>query len=84
MKLTLPDGVLNDSQITEDELRFDLALGLFIDDKATLGQAAQIAGMSRPAFLDELGKRKLPVHYSAVDLEADLETIGKLEGDTGG
>ena len=79
MKLTLPDGLLRDAQITEEELRFDLALGLFIDDKATLGQAARLAGMSGPAFLDELGKRKLPVHYGIQDLEADIETIRELE-----
>lgn len=58
------DGVhvLRGRAMTEDELRFDLALGLYVDEKVTLGQAAQVAGMSTPAFLDELGKRKIPVH----------------------
>lgn len=65
--------------MTEDELRFDLALGLYVDEKVTLGQAARVAGMSAPAFLDELGKRKIPVHYYVEDLDADMNTLRALE-----
>jgi len=79
MNLTLPDDVLRGKKLTEEEIRFDLALGLFIDERATLGQAARIAGMSTPSFLDELGKRKIPIHYGLEDLAADEATIRALE-----
>jgi len=81
VNLTLPDDVLKGRQITEEELRFNLALGLFINDKATLGQAARLAGMSTPAFLDELGKRRIPVHYGLEDLAADEATLRAIAGD---
>jgi predicted HTH domain antitoxin len=35
--------------------------------------------MSVPAFLDEIGRRKIPIHYGAEDLEADLRTLQSLE-----
>lgn len=84
MELKLPDDLLKGQEVTEEELRFDLALGLFIDRKVTLGRAARIAAMSKPAFLDELGKRKIPVHYDAQDLESDLRTLRALEEQTKG
>ena len=56
-----------------------LALGLYIDERATVGQAARVAGLSTPAFLDELGRRKIPVHYGLEDLEADMATVRTLE-----
>ena len=84
MDLTLPDDILKGRRMTEEELKFDLALGLYIDEKATLGQAARIAGMSTPAFLDELGKRKIPIHYGIEDLAADEATLRALEGGSRG
>ncbi len=69
--------------MTSEELRFVLALGLCVDEKVTLGQAARIAGMSAPAFLDELGKRKIPVHYGMEDLAADEAAVRDLESGTG-
>jgi len=80
MELSLPDELLRGTQLTEDQLRLDLALGLYFDGKVTLGRGAEIAGISKPAFLDELGKRRIPVHYGRDDLEADLKTIAKLQG----
>ena len=55
------------------------ALGLYIDDRASLGRAARIAGISVPAFLDELGKRKIAIHYDQEDLASDLRTLESLE-----
>lgn len=79
MQLTLPDDLIQETGLTQDQLRFDLVLGLYIDEKVTLGRGAEIAGLSKSAFLDELGKRRIPVHYDARDVQADLETIAVLQ-----
>ncbi|MFO1432834.1 MAG: UPF0175 family protein [Candidatus Competibacteraceae bacterium] len=78
MTLSLPEPLLEGILLTEQELRFELALGLYVDQRATLGQAARLAGMSRPAFLDALGARHLPIHYDEADLDADLQVIHHL------
>lgn len=79
MKLNLPEPLITGLVLTEQDLLFELALGLYADRKATLGQAARLAGLSRPAFLDALGQRQLPIHYDEDDLEADIQTVRRLE-----
>ncbi len=66
-----------EDQISPQEA-LHLAIGLFADDKVTLGQAASIAGISQPAFLQELGKQRVPVHYGVEELEQDIATAKKL------
>ena len=60
------------------ELLFDLAVGLFIDGRLTSGRAASLAGLSKIAFLDELGRRRIPMPYDERDLEADLQTLREI------
>jgi len=41
-----------------------LAIGLFVTEEVTLGQAAESAGISQTVFLKELGVRRIPIHYA--------------------
>jgi predicted HTH domain antitoxin len=45
----------------EHELRFLLAVKLFELRRLSLGKAAELAGMNKIAFLDELGQIGVPV-----------------------
>ena len=78
MDITLPPKL--DGQISKEAVALYLALGLFADNKVTLGQAAGIAGLSQPAFLQELGKRKIPIHYGIEELEQDIATVKDMIG----
>ena len=62
----------------EDQLRFDLALGLFVDNKVSLGQASKIARMGGIQFQRELAARKIPLHYGIEEFREDLRTIESL------
>jgi predicted HTH domain antitoxin len=73
MNVALPEDM--ERQFTPDEIRLHLALGLFLDDRVTLGQGAAVAGLSQSEFLHELGKRKLSVHYDEADLRADIAAV---------
>jgi predicted HTH domain antitoxin len=73
MNITLPAEL--EVKISPAEAALHLALSLFADDKVTLGQAAAIAGISQPAFLHELGKRKIPIHYGSMELEQDIASV---------
>lgn len=64
--------------MTEDEWLLDLAIGLYVDRRVSLGRGAEVARISKPAFIDALGRRRIPVNYDAADLESDLETIESL------
>jgi predicted HTH domain antitoxin len=56
------------------------AVGRFITEEFTLGQAAQAAGVSQTDLLRELGRRQIPIHYGQAELEADLATVAVLSG----
>jgi predicted HTH domain antitoxin len=44
----------------------------------TLGRAAGLAGLSKIAFLEELGRRRIPMPYDEQDLTADLLTLREV------
>jgi predicted HTH domain antitoxin len=78
MELRVPDQLIRGLNLSESQWLLNLAIGLFLDRRITLGRGAEIAGISKPAFLDELGKRRIPINYDMADLESDLRTIEKL------
>ena len=78
MELTLPESLR--TRLSPKDAALHLAIGLFVTEEATLGQAAQTAGLSQADFLRELGRRRIPIHYGVEELEADLEVVEALAG----
>jgi predicted HTH domain antitoxin len=66
----LPEEI--ESRFTPEDIRLHLALGMYLDRRVTLGQAATIAGVSQADFMHELGRRRIPVHYEIDDALADV------------
>jgi predicted HTH domain antitoxin len=73
MIIPLPDDV--ETRLTLQDAKRCLAVGLFVDQRVTLGQAAAIAGVSQSEFLHELGRCRIPVHYDESDALADVATV---------
>lgn len=59
--------------------RLHLAIGAFVSEEVTLGQAAEIAGISQTEMMGELSRRKISLHYGMEEFEEDLETIRTLK-----
>lgn len=78
MELTLPAPV--ERKLSPRKVALHLAIGLFVSEEATLGQAAEIAGLTQAEFLRELASRKIPIHYGPEELAEDLATVEKLAG----
>ena len=67
MTLDLP------SSVTKDEAQTMLAVKLYETERASLGQSARMAGYSKRAFMEILGKHNVPVfNYSPDDLREEL------------
>ncbi len=75
MSLVIPDEIVRATNMSPEELRVELAVLLFKEDKLTLGQAARFAGMPQPHFQHLLGRRKIPLHYGVEEFEEDLKTL---------
>jgi len=74
----IPTGLLHSLNQSEAEftsqVRLMSALQLFERQKLTLGQAIELANISREQFLRELDKQNIPViNYDPADLEAELK-----------
>jgi predicted HTH domain antitoxin len=61
-----------------DSLSLPLAIGLFVSEDATLGQAAEVPGLAQADFLKELGQRRIPFHYLAEELAEVLRVVEAL------
>ena len=75
MPVTVPDELLETAKLTEAELRVEIAVALFQQDRLTLGQAAAFAGLTQLDMQRTLASRRIPLHYSIEDLEHDLATV---------
>jgi predicted HTH domain antitoxin len=61
-------------ELNEEDAKLMLAIKLFETGKLSLGQSAKLAGYSKQAFMEILGKYNVPVFdYSADDLQSEIE-----------
>ena len=60
--------------LSEEEVKLLLAVKLYEVGKASLGQAAKLAGFSKRAFIEVLGHHKVPVfNYSPEELRQETD-----------
>ncbi|MBE7494750.1 MAG: UPF0175 family protein [Verrucomicrobiaceae bacterium] len=74
MHLALPPQF--EDQLSQEDVRLGLALGLYVAGKLGFGRAAELAGLSRPAFQQSMAQRRLPMDYSMDDLAEDASALG--------
>jgi len=76
--MVIEDDILIAAHVTEAEVRSEVALSLFSQDRLSLGQAAQLANLPQLDFQALLAKREIPIHYDLAELEEDLKTLRNL------
>jgi predicted HTH domain antitoxin len=69
--IDLPDTL----QISETDLRTELAISLFQQHRITLGSASQLAGLHQIEFQRLISNRGTCIHYEIEDLEQDLSGL---------
>ena len=79
MTIEIPDNI-STLKITTEEAQVDFAVGLYTGRHASLGRAAEVAGMPKILFMRELGKRGVCMNYTVEDAQHDVETIRKKLG----
>ena len=76
--MTISDDVIAAAHMTEPEIRRELALALFQQEKLTLGQARRLAGLSHLDFQALLAERQIPIHYGVEEFRQDLRTLREM------
>jgi predicted HTH domain antitoxin len=69
--IDLPDEI----QVSESDLRTEIAIALFQQERITLGTASQIAGLHQIEFQRLIADRGICIHYDVEDLEQDLSSL---------
>ncbi|HBQ97244.1 MULTISPECIES: UPF0175 family protein [unclassified Roseofilum] len=78
MNITIPDEILNSAQLSEADLKVELAISLYQQRKLSTGQARRLADMNLLEFRREISSRGICVNYDVEDFEADMETLKRM------
>jgi predicted HTH domain antitoxin len=78
MNVELPDAPAAAAGLTCGEARLRIAFSLYREGRLSTHQCAELAGLSRHAFMDELARHRIEAPYALADLEADAATLRAL------
>ncbi len=78
MSLIIPDDILTAANLSEAELKLEIAILLYQKSKISTGTARRLAGMNLIEFQKELASRDICINYDVEDFQSDLETLKRL------
>lgn len=78
MSVIIPDDILQSAEMSEAELKLEIAIMLFQQDKISLGKARSLAGMSLLDFQREIASRGICIHYDVDEFEEDIQTLRSM------
>jgi predicted HTH domain antitoxin len=61
--------------MSESELRQEIAVTLFQQERLTLAQASRLAEMTQLKFQALLADRRIPIHYGIEEFREDLRNL---------
>jgi len=79
MAIIIPDDILQSAQVSDDELRLEIAIMLYSMNRLTIGQASEFCKLSQFEFQNILGERKIPINYDVNEFKRDLKTIDLIK-----
>lgn len=78
MSVVIPDDILQSAKMTEDELRLEVAILLYKQDKISSGKARAWTGLTVIDFQRQLARRGLCINYDVEDFQADVKTLQSM------
>lgn len=76
--LEIPQEILDSARMTVDDLKVEIAVYLYAQNRLSIGKARELAGLSLWEFRQLLASRKISPHYDVSDLEDDIATLKEL------
>ncbi len=78
MSVVIPDDILRATRMTENELKLEIAIMLYKQEKISSGKARAWTGLTVIEFQHELAKRGLYINYDVEDFESDVRTLQSM------
>lgn len=76
--IEIPREIMHSARLTPEELKKELAILLFQQNRISFGKARELAGLDVWSFQQLLGAREINVHYDLDDFNDDLQNLKKL------
>jgi len=73
--MELQNPVLDRLAINPSDLMADIAVGLYMDRRITVGEGAEIAGLTQSEFRRLLGRLNVAAQYDLDDFRHDLAVL---------
>jgi predicted HTH domain antitoxin len=78
MSVLIPEDILRSAKMTENELKLEIAIMLYKQEKISSGKVRSWTGLTVIEFQHELAKRGLCINYDVEDFEADVKTLQSM------
>jgi len=78
MNVLIPDDIVMATQLSESELKLEIAIMLYKLQYISSGKACKWLEINLIEFRRELNKRNLCINYDVEDLESDIKTLRSL------
>lgn len=76
--IEIPRDIIQSARMTPEDLKKELALVLYQQNKISFGKARELAGLNIWSFQQLLGDRGINIHYDVDDFDQDLHNLEKL------
>ena len=76
--LEIPQDILDSARLTVEDIKVELAVSLYAQNRLSIGKARELAGMPLWEFRQLLASRRISPHYDADDLKEDITTLHEL------
>ncbi|EDX72160.1 conserved hypothetical protein [Coleofasciculus chthonoplastes PCC 7420] len=78
MSLVIPNDILQATKMTKDELKLEIAIMLYKQEKISSGKVRTWTGLTVIEFQHELAKRGLCINYDVEDFQSDIQTLQSM------
>ncbi len=75
MTIVISNEVLQNVEMSEEQLLQEIAIMLFQQERFTLAQASRFTQMNQLEFQKLLASRKIPLHYDIAELREDVKSL---------
>lgn len=79
ISIEFPSELLHAARITADDIKRELAVHLFRQERLSFGKAREMAGTTVAAFQQLLGSRGICVHYDLEEYRQDRDTLQRQD-----
>jgi predicted HTH domain antitoxin len=78
MSVVIPDDILQATKMTEDELKLEIAIMLYKQQKISSGKVRAWTGLTVVEFQHQLARRGLYINYDVEDFQSDVKTLQSM------